>query len=68
MKHLLLLREQIAPFNVEFATTYKELDFTHMRVRIVFPLLARVNAYMLSICSLSDLQYCPGSICSYPQR
>ena len=33
MKHLLLLREQIAPFNVEFATTYKELDFTHMRVR-----------------------------------
>ncbi|CAM6127701.1 unnamed protein product [Calypogeia fissa] len=30
IKHLLVLREQIAPFDIEFAVTHKELDFTHM--------------------------------------
>jgi len=31
IRHLLLLREQIAPFETEFAIMHKELDFTHMR-------------------------------------
>lgn len=30
IKNLLILREQIAPFDIEFAVTYKELDFTHL--------------------------------------
>ncbi|KAJ1691410.1 hypothetical protein LUZ63_015565 [Rhynchospora breviuscula] len=30
IKHLLILREQIAPFDMEFSVTYKELDFSHM--------------------------------------
>ncbi|CAA6658710.1 unnamed protein product [Spirodela intermedia] len=30
IKHLLILREQIAPFDIEFAVTYKELDFSHL--------------------------------------
>ena len=31
IKHLIILREQIAPFNAEFAVSVKDLDFTHMR-------------------------------------
>ena len=31
MKQLLILREQIAPFDAEFRVTEKDLDFTHMR-------------------------------------
>ena len=31
MKQLLILREQIAPFDAEFSVTEKDLDFTHMR-------------------------------------
>ena len=31
VKHLLILREQIQPFNANFAVVDKELDFTHMR-------------------------------------
>ncbi|KAK9825230.1 hypothetical protein WJX74_002000 [Apatococcus lobatus] len=31
IKQLLILREQIAPFEAEFAVTEKDLDFSHMR-------------------------------------
>lgn len=31
VKHLLTLREQIAPFEVEFSVTERHLDFSHMR-------------------------------------
>lgn len=31
MKQLLILREQIAPFDAEFSVVEKDLDFTHMR-------------------------------------
>ncbi|KAM1587534.1 conserved oligomeric Golgi complex subunit 3-like isoform X2 [Malus sylvestris] len=30
LKHLLILREQIAPFDIEFSVTHKELDFSHL--------------------------------------
>ncbi|EOA34883.1 hypothetical protein CARUB_v10022466mg [Capsella rubella] len=30
MKYLLILREQIAPFDIEFSVTHKELDFSHL--------------------------------------
>ncbi|KAM7513491.1 hypothetical protein LguiA_003074 [Lonicera macranthoides] len=30
IKHLLSLREQIAPFDIEFQVTHKELDFSHL--------------------------------------
>ena len=31
IKQLLILREQIAPFEADFAVVEKDLDFTHMR-------------------------------------
>lgn len=31
IKQLLILREQIAPFEADFAVTEKDLDFSHMR-------------------------------------
>ncbi|ONK65534.1 uncharacterized protein A4U43_C07F38090 [Asparagus officinalis] len=30
VKHILILREQIAPFDIEFSVTHKELDFSHL--------------------------------------
>ncbi|KAI8553255.1 hypothetical protein RHMOL_Rhmol05G0001400 [Rhododendron molle] len=30
IKHLLILREQIAPFDIEFSVMHKELDFSHL--------------------------------------
>ncbi|WVZ65610.1 hypothetical protein U9M48_014942 [Paspalum notatum var. saurae] len=30
IKHILILREQIAPFDIEFSVTHKELDFSHL--------------------------------------
>ncbi|XP_056176862.1 conserved oligomeric Golgi complex subunit 3 isoform X2 [Syzygium oleosum] len=30
IKHLLILREQISPFDIEFSVTHKELDFSHL--------------------------------------
>ncbi|EFJ16218.1 hypothetical protein SELMODRAFT_116626 [Selaginella moellendorffii] len=30
IKHLLVLREQITPFDIDFAVTHKELDFAHV--------------------------------------
>ncbi|KAK6945655.1 Conserved oligomeric Golgi complex, subunit 3, partial [Dillenia turbinata] len=30
IKHLLILREQIAPFDIEFSIIHKELDFSHL--------------------------------------
>lgn len=31
IRHLLFLREQIAPFDVDFSSTDTDLDFSHMR-------------------------------------
>ena len=31
IKQLLILREQIAPFETDFSVVEKDLDFTHMR-------------------------------------
>ena len=31
IKQLLILREQIAPFEADFSVVEKDLDFTHMR-------------------------------------
>ncbi|XP_015888948.3 conserved oligomeric Golgi complex subunit 3 [Ziziphus jujuba] len=38
IKHLLILREQIAPFDIEFSVTHKELDFSHLldHIRRIF--------------------------------
>ncbi|XP_073043896.1 conserved oligomeric Golgi complex subunit 3-like isoform X3 [Primulina eburnea] len=30
IKHLLILRERIAPFDIEFSVTHRELDFSHL--------------------------------------
>nr|VDD02010.1 unnamed protein product [Brassica rapa] len=37
IKHLLILREQIAPFDIEFSVTHKELDFSHLLISYLFP-------------------------------
>ncbi|BDA42423.1 Conserved oligomeric Golgi complex subunit 3 [Coccomyxa sp. Obi] len=40
IKQLLILREQIAPFEADFSVTEKDLDFTHMRQASLFALSA----------------------------
>ena len=39
MKHLLILREQLAPFDVEFAAVERRLDFKSTRGACVTPLV-----------------------------
>lgn len=48
IKQLLILREQIAPFEAEFAITEKDLDFSHMRSH-----MRRILGGQASIFSLS---------------
>ena len=48
IKQLLILREQIAPFEAEFAVTEKDLDFSHMRSH-----MRRILGGQASIFSLS---------------
>lgn len=51
IKQLLILREQIAPFEADFAVTEYDLDFSHMRDhlrRIMAGLFVHVHAFMLT--------------------
>lgn len=48
IKQLLILREQLAPFDADFATVEKQLDFSHMRDH-----LRRIVAGQASLFSLS---------------
>ena len=49
IKHLLILREQIAPFDAEYTIEVKELDFSHMRGH-----MQRIFAGELSLFALSQ--------------
>ena len=51
IKQLLILREQIAPFEADFSVVEKDLDFTHMRDH-----LRRILAGALSAIWISDPQ------------
>jgi len=48
IKHLLILREQIVPFDVEFAVTDIDLDFTHMRDHMRRLLAGEMSLFTLS--------------------
>jgi hypothetical protein len=50
IKQLLILREQIAPFEADFSVVEKDLDFTHMRDH-----MRRILAGMLPGTCCTDL-------------
>ena len=67
MKQLLILREQIAPFDAEFSITEKDLDFTHMRdylrrilAGVALPALACLSSCkrQLAFCTLAHMHAC----------
>ncbi|GJM97545.1 hypothetical protein PR202_ga14479 [Eleusine coracana subsp. coracana] len=51
IKHLLILREQIAPFDIEFSVTHKELDFSHL-LELEKSLKATCEEFIMSITKL----------------
>ncbi len=53
IKQLLILREQIAPFEADFAVTEYDLDFSHMRDHL--------RRIMAGMCNL--LVVCPHCVC-----
>lgn len=48
IKQLLILREQIAPFEADFSVTEKDLDFTHMRDHLRRILAGQASLFALS--------------------
>lgn len=48
IRHLLFLREQIAPFDVEFAATDIDLDFSHMRDHLRRIMAGKESLFTLS--------------------
>ena len=54
-----LFRSQIAPFDIEFSVTHKELDFSHLLVS-----RSRTKAFVtfVAVCNLVKLQYPPACL------
>ena len=48
IKQLLVLREQIAPFEADFSVVEKDLDFSHMRDHLRAILAGRASLFALS--------------------
>ncbi|KAK4391914.1 Conserved oligomeric Golgi complex subunit [Sesamum angolense] len=51
IKFLLILREQIAPFDIEFSVTHKELDFSHL-LELEKSLKATCEEFIMSVTKL----------------
>eukprot|EP00210_Caulerpa_lentillifera_P003273 g3124.t1 len=47
IRHLLLLREKLVPFRIDFSMTEKDLDFTHMRDHMRRVLSGEVSVFQL---------------------